>query len=502
MNDAGVRAASAAVRALKALARERADEVELFDGFTDAELDAWTVRVPPDVRLVLREIGGLETQEHDYRFGPRGRAVFGEGYWTLGELDFGEGELVVGVGDDGWGPVVGVNASGYDPDVTVEAADFVGWLASLASRLADGVSERPRAEVTATASSSVEVAEGTDSELAALVGRGDPLTDLVDLRALPGYPCAIAWEPYFSTAHNTADTGSSEVQFRFVGDGRALLLRSVVSGDFLGRPVRRHTVPADAGPRAVAGLRELAGRHPGFVELEPGCSDADMDGWAVPVPEDVRAVLREVGAVRVAGLPRLRLLAGTDGPAVDPELHRMLGGDGTYWPLARIDSGRSGALVQIRVDRESGQWGYALSVPTTAKELREYPEVTLVAESLADLLLTYVRLAGRAAERPDFAGRVSRDSRWMLPNTGEPWPRPAPVGEWAGSADPLLAAAAELPDGTHAADLRRVPIPSDLCFYRAAGWPYAARLDRLHFAAGGRVAAAVPARRRAGAGQD
>ncbi|MFD3802948.1 hypothetical protein ACFWTC_04795 [Streptomyces sp. NPDC058619] len=492
MNDAGVRAASAAVRALKELAQQRADEVELFDGFTDAELDGWKVPVPDDVRTVLREIGGLETEEHEYRFGPRGRAVFGDGYWTLGEIDFGEGSLIVGVGAESWGPVVGVNASGYDPDVTVRAADFVGWLAGVTERLAAGAEEQPRAEHAAAATSSVEVAEGTDAELAALVGRGDPLTDLVDLRTLPGYPCSVVWEPYFSTAHNTADTGSSEVQFRIAGDGRALLLRSVVSGDFLGRAVRRHTVPVDAAGRAVAELRELAVRLPGFVGLEPGCADADMDGWGVPVPEDVRGVLREVGGVTVTGLPALRLLPGGPEHAVDAELHRMLGGDGTYWPVARMDSGRKGVLVQIRLDRESGRWGYAVSVSTSPKELREYPEVTLVAESLPDLLMTYARLARQAAERADLAGRVACDSRWMQPNTGEPWPRPAPVREWAGATDPLLAAAAELPEGTHAADLREVPIPSDLCFYRAAGWPYAARLDRLHFAEGGRLAAAVP----------
>ncbi|MFD3546693.1 hypothetical protein ACFWUW_13975 [Streptomyces sp. NPDC058655] len=493
MNDAGVRAASAVVRALKELARDRADEVELFDGFTDAAMDGWSVPVPEEVRVVLREIGGMETQEHEYRFGPRGREVFGDGYWTLGELDFGEGSLIVGLGAAGWGPVIGVNASGYDPDVTVQAGEFVGWLTGVAERLADGVEDRPRAKLTTSAVSSVEVAEGTDAELTALVGRGDPLTDLVDLRALPGHPCAVSWEPYFSTAHNTADTGSSEVQFRIVGDGRALLLRSVVSGDFLGRAVRRHTVPEDAAGRAVAELRELNARFPDFVGLEPGCADADMDGWPVPVPEDVRDVLREIGAVHVIGLPALRMLPGAPGREVDHDLHRMLGGDGTYWPVARIDSGRHGALVQVRIDPEGGRWGYAVSVSTSAKELREYPEVTLVAESLADLLLTYARLAREAAQRPDFAGRVARDARWMQPNTGEPWPRPAPVTEWAGAADPLLAAAAELPDGTHAADLREVPIPSDLCFYRADGWPYAARLDRLHFAAGGRLAAAVPA---------
>ncbi|MGW5847423.1 hypothetical protein ACWFQ8_05545 [Streptomyces sp. NPDC055254] len=495
ITDAGPEAAAPVVRALRDLARERPDEVELFDGFTDAELDSWPVAVPDGVRAVLRAIGGLEAGEHAYRFGPRGRERFADGCWTLGALDFGEGSLIVGVGSAGWGPVVAVHPWGDDRDVTVEAPDFVAWLAGFAGRLSGGARELPPGARPSfvPAVPTVEVAEGTDRELASLVGRGDSLTDLVDLHAVSGYPCAVDWEPYFSTVYETADTGSSEVQFRIVGDGRALLLRSVVSGDFLGRPVRRPAVPADAAHRAVAELRSLSARFPAFVVLTPGTSDAAMDGWGAPVPQDVRSVLREVGGVAVQGLPALRLLPGDPGLAVDPEVHRMLGGDGTYWPLALVGRGRGQALVQVRIDPETGRWGYAVSVSAEAEGLREYPEVTLLAESLADLLLTFARLAREAADGPGFAGRVTRDARWLSPNTGEPWPRPAPVGEWAGSADPLLAAAAGLPDGTHAADLRAVPIPSDLCFHRAAKWPYAARLERLHFAAGGQLAAAVPA---------
>ncbi|MFB7268471.1 hypothetical protein ACFCXH_41025, partial [Streptomyces nojiriensis] len=230
MYEAGPSAVDA-VRALKELARERPDELELFEGFTDAELDGWAVAVPEEVRGVLREIGGLETEDHEYRFGPRGREVFADGCWTLGETDFGEGSLIVGVGAAGWGPVVAVNPWGADPDVTVEAPDFTAWLAGFAERFADGEADRPRGRFSVSATSTVELAEGAgqgesgghsegcDRELAALVGRGDPLTDLVDLHGLPGYPCAVDWEPYFSTFHETADTGSSEVQFQIVGEG-------------------------------------------------------------------------------------------------------------------------------------------------------------------------------------------------------------------------------------------------------------------------------------------
>lgn len=111
MYDAGPQAVEA-VRALRVLAQERPQELELFEGFTDAELDGWAVAVPEDVRVVLREIGGLETADHEYRFGPRGRETFADGCWTLGETDFGEGSLITGVGAAGWGPVVAVNPWG------------------------------------------------------------------------------------------------------------------------------------------------------------------------------------------------------------------------------------------------------------------------------------------------------------------------------------------------------------------------------------------------------
>ncbi|MEU9800639.1 hypothetical protein [Streptomyces sp. NPDC051000] len=485
---------AAVVGALRELARERSGEVELLDGFTDSELDSWAVEVPEALRIVLREVGGVRTEESEFVFGPRGRQVFADGHWTLGDLDYGEGSLIIGAGNGDWGPVLAVFPyRADDPEITVEAPEFVRWLAGFAERLA-GDGERPAPKVFVQAVPSVGVAQGPDTELAALVGRGEPLTDLVDLRALPEYPCGVGWEPYFSTLHGTADTSGSEVLFRLVGDGRALLLRSVVSGDFLGRPVRRHATPEDAPHRAVAELRALAAEFPSYVVLEPGNSDSVMDGWPVPVPEDVRIVLREIGSVAVAGLPTLWLRP--DGGAdldVDPELHRMLGGDGTYRPLAGVRYGRGSALVQIRIDPTTGQWGYAFSVPADPAALRKHPEVKLLAASPADLLLDLVRRVRRAAAGPDFAARIAGVTQWLFPNTGEPWPRPTPVSAWAGSADPLLAAAvAELPDGAYAADLREVPLPSDLCFHRAREWPHSARLDRLHFPAGGRLAAAVP----------
>ncbi|MFI5986084.1 hypothetical protein ACIBEA_35150 [Streptomyces sp. NPDC051555] len=506
----------AALAALRALAAERPDEVELLAGFRDCDFDAWPVRVPEAVRVVLREVGGLEVDYLRLEFGPYGTPRFPDGCWTLGEIHSGEGSLIVGVptagagtengagaggGTEGdgradWGPVVAVHTWG-EQEITVEAPGFTGWLTGFATELAAGADpeERPVPRHFVPARPTTLVAEGSDAELAGLVGRGDPLTDVADLRDLPAHPCGIGWEPYFSTSFNTGDTGSSEVQFRLVGDGRALLLRSVVSGDFLGRPVRRHRVPADAPSRAVVELQSLAVEFPELVQLDTGCSDAVMDAWEVPVPEGIRTVLRAVGCVRMSGLSPLRLLPGAEADgvhAVDPETHRMMGGDGSYHPVARVDYGRSSALVQVRIDPESGEWGAVVSVPTDPRQLRTYPELALLAESLPVFLLTLVRLARGAAASTDFARALSGATHWMFPNTGEAWTRPVPVAEWAGSTDPLRAAATALPAGAHVADLRDSPTPSDLCFHRAAQWPRRAVLDRLHFPGAGLLAAAVP----------
>ncbi|MFJ8648439.1 hypothetical protein ACIRNI_20260 [Streptomyces sp. NPDC093546] len=471
MNDTSLDQARTAVDTLRAR-----EGVELLDGIPDPELDGWPIAIPEAVRAVLREVGGVRVGRERYDFTPRGLDA---GRW-------GTGDVVVGVGGgEDWGPVVRVQP--YDDvEIVVEAPSFTSWLTTLGA-------ERSVPEVSLTAIPSIEAAEGPDAELAALADGGDSLTDLVDLRAVPGYPCRVAWEPHYSLEYETADTGSSDIEYELIGDGRALLLRSVPSGDFLDRPVRRHRVPADASRLAVAELRALAADHPELVTLEPGCADAEMDTWPVPVPEDIRTVLREIGGVRMPGLHTLRLLPGAPEHTVDPEVHRMMGGDGTYWPIARVTYGPSVALAQIRIDADTGEWGYAVSIPTGPRELAEDPELSLLAESLPHLLLTVAGVAREAIESPDFARRVSSALDWFMPNTGEPWTRPVPVEEWSDSTDPLRAALAELPPGTHVADLRDSPIPTDLCFYRSEAWFYeAGSLDHLHFVAGGRLVAAIP----------
>ncbi|MER5295633.1 hypothetical protein ABT382_26695 [Streptomyces pharetrae] len=498
-------AAEAVVTALRDLAGQRPGEITLLDGFPDTELDGWPVRVPEAVRVVLRALGGVTAGRQRYAFGPSGRprvrSTTEGATWAL--TPRGDVLTVAGGGTaPDWGPVLSV-ARVDEYAFTVEAPGFVPWLENLVRRLVEGTPpdrtgpfEAP--PFTIAAVPSIEVAEGPDAELAALVGTGHSLVDVADLRDLPGYPCAISWEPYFTYDGGTADTSGSDVDYRLVGGGRVLLLESDVSGDFLGRPVRRHRIPDDAAATAVSRLQALARRFPRLVTLAEGTADAELDQWPVPVPPDVRTVLRAIGEVRVAGMPALRLMPGEPWQRVDAALDRIIGGDGgPYWPLARVGHGpRSVSLAHVRIDSATGQWGYVVSVPGGADALRDEPELVLLAESLPALLLTVVSVVEEAvrqapARGSDPASLIIGATRWFTPNTGEPWTMPVPVEEWAGSPDPLRARAAAFPPGSHAADLRDSPVPTDLCFYRAESWRWHRTLDRLHFLGGGQVVVAV-----------
>ncbi|HLL33730.1 MAG TPA: hypothetical protein VK545_07530, partial [Streptomyces sp.] len=137
-----------------------------------------------------------------------------------------------------------------------------------------------------------------------------------------------------------------------------------------------------------------------------------------------------------------------------------------------------------------------VSVPARAEELRDDPELVLLAESLPALLLNVCRIVEEAVERAaaygsDPASLITGASRWFTPNTGQPWTRPVPVEEWLGATDPLRAEAAAFPPGSLAADLRDSPVPTDLCFYRAESWRWGRTLGRLRFLGCGEVVVAV-----------
>jgi hypothetical protein len=60
------------------------------------------------------------------------------------------------------------------------------------------------------------------------------------------------------------------------------------------------TAPAvpDDPAEVVTVLREAAAKAPeGAVRLLPGLADEAVDSWNVPVPEDIRAILRQVGGL-------------------------------------------------------------------------------------------------------------------------------------------------------------------------------------------------------------
>ncbi|CAM5583377.1 hypothetical protein SGLAM104S_03051 [Streptomyces glaucescens] len=219
-------AAEAMVTALRDLAGQRPGEITLLDGFPDTELDGWPVRVPEAVRIVLRAVGGVTAGRQRYAFGPSGRprvrSTTEGATWALTP----RGDVLTVAGDGtapDWGPVLSV--AGVDEYAfTVEAPGFVPWLQILSSAASP---REPRTTAPALSSRRPSPSppcrpsrspRARTAELAALVGTGHSLVDVADLRDLPGYPCAISWEPYFTydgarrtPAAATSTTGSSAV---------------------------------------------------------------------------------------------------------------------------------------------------------------------------------------------------------------------------------------------------------------------------------------------------
>lgn len=139
--DDGVGGAREALAALRALAQEPSGGIELLGGFTDEQMDAWPVFVPAACRAVLREVGGVESEEWGtYAFGPVGGEAPAEGYLVVGETGYEGGQLVVGVGAAAradWGPVLRLEPWG-DEESVVEAPGFVGWLPELVGQAGRG----------------------------------------------------------------------------------------------------------------------------------------------------------------------------------------------------------------------------------------------------------------------------------------------------------------------------------------------------------------------------
>ncbi|MFD9595355.1 hypothetical protein ACFWA9_21760 [Kitasatospora sp. NPDC059973] len=236
----------------------------------------------------------------------------------------------------------------------------------------------------------------------------------------------------------------------------------------------------DDAVRTAGRLRRVAESSEGLVVLDPGISNEEMDGWPAPVPEEIRALLRVVGGVRITvsrsavnhhlsiehvdlGHPFNRGCY----PAGDSSWYvEHAGGAGTHW-FVYLDHGDGHTYVDV--DRVTGAWGPVFRFWDATDSVRVAPSLTAWLERLADCLEEALA-AARAEAGPGAAIEVRTFGRHF----GDRWPDPEreattvePVTAAAArvSGDPLLReAAAALPDDALLADLRSVTGPAAVDF--------------------------------------
>ncbi|MEU6238304.1 hypothetical protein [Kitasatospora sp. NPDC047058] len=259
-------------------------------------------------------------------------------------------------------------------------------------------------------------------------------------------------------------------------------------------------------------LQRLAEESSGLITLDAGIDDARMDGWPVPVPEDVRVLLRAVGGVRVMvsrsvqnGHTSYEHLdfahpynAGRYAGCDTSWYLDHAGGTGSHWFLY-TDHGDGHTYVDV--DRATGAWGPVFQFWDGTDTVRMAPSLPAWLDGLADCARRAFADTGTAATDPDTA--AAPDPAGPDPATvdafgrsfGEHWwdldrhattVAPVTAPEARAAADPVLReAAAGLPDDALLADLRPVTGPARVDFPLA----YPCRYTRH---SGGAVLIAVP----------
>lgn len=242
-------------------------------------------------------------------------------------------------------------------------------------------------------------------------------------------------------------------------------------------------------------LREIADGSGGLVQLRPGLSDARMDAWAAPVPEEIRVLLRAVGGLRIAFGRReddgAFLFSEIDFDESLNEGTHPMGGDGSWYVAAaggpgthrfvRLDS--AGGFTYVDIDRETGAWGpvFTFSDDNDTTRLDSSPHAWLHRTARC------LREALRNADGDAYAFDSAFTEVWNAPHRDAPRVPAIPAVEARTSPDPVIrAVAATLPDDGAVADLREVDGPALVIF----DFPELCHFGRAHT---GTVLTAVPA---------
>ncbi|MFJ8433986.1 hypothetical protein ACIQ9P_22060 [Kitasatospora sp. NPDC094019] len=236
--------------------------------------------------------------------------------------------------------------------------------------------------------------------------------------------------------------------------------------------------------RTAALLHEVARASSGLVVLDPGLSDAVLDGWPVPVPEEIRVLLRSVAGVRITvsrspvngheSTEHIDLVhpynsgryAGYD---VGWYLEHA-GGSGTHW-FVHTDSGDGHDYVDV--DRSTGAWGPVFRFWDATDTVRLAPSLPAWLDALADCLRAALAetVAGAAvpagtegAATVRAFGRSFTDA-WAALDENTTDVATVTAAQATTGTDPLLReAAADLPADARLADLRAVPGPARVVF--------------------------------------
>lgn len=214
-----------------------------------------------------------------------------------------------------------------------------------------------------------------------------------------------------------------------------------------------NTGPEAAGSadRAWRMLAELAERAPRAMQLAPGAGEDEIAAWGVPLPEDVRQLVRRVRGFRV-GAPEEAAVY-----RLAPERGLTPGG----WSIGPPGSAHllheaGGNALFVDVDSASGAWGRVFAATADFRETWAY-----VAPSLVDWVTGLARAALGAA--PDEEPVLERLAEAAHVFSYRPDLRGVPVLQARPGADPELAAVlAGLPDEALVVDLREVAAPATL----------------------------------------